>query len=459
MTTAYLAPGTILKETYRIRRFISSGGFGCTYEGEHIMLGNRIAIKEFFVKDFCNRNKNNSCVEVATDSKVELIEKLRGKFIEEARLLNSFNHRGIVHVSDVFEENGTAYYVMDYIDGQSLHDKLLRVGHLDEQQAVDYILQVADALEYVHNHNRLHLDIKPGNIMVGADNRAILIDFGISKHYDDETGENTSTMLGVNTPGYAPIEQMLQTLKTFNPATDIYALGATFYKLLTGVTPPNSAQLMGEEQALQPLPDTISPQVRNAVMKAMQIKRKDRPQSVKEFRELLSDVKSAENEKTYYASGSAETVVEEKKENPVSYGSIKYSVWGFEGSYSGNLKNNVPEGHGQFTFADGDTYQGDWHEGKIHGNGIYTFADGSRYEGSWKDGIKSGCGLYVFANGDSYSGEYLNGNRHGQGTYTWGSGRKYVGQWAFNRRNGFGTLYDRNGSVLFQGQWRDDSNL
>lgn len=284
----YLSPGTTLHAgTYRITRFISSGGFGCTYEGEHTLLGHRVAIKEFFVKDFCNRNEQTGAVELGTRSKAELVGKLRKKFIEEARVLFQFSHPNIVHVSDVFEEGGTAYYVMDYIDGESLHEKVKRLGKLSEKDALRYILQVADALEYVHNNNRLHLDIKPGNIMVGPDDRAILIDFGVSKHYDDESGESTSTMLGANTPGFAPQEQVTQSLKTFSPATDIYALGATFYKLLTGVTPPNSAALMSEEEVLAPLPSGISASVKNAIYKAMEVKRKNRPQTIAEFRKLL----------------------------------------------------------------------------------------------------------------------------------------------------------------------------
>lgn len=284
----YLSPGTTLHAgTYRITRFISSGGFGCTYEGEHTLLGHRVAIKEFFVKDFCNRNEQTGAVELGTRSKAELVGKLRKKFIEEARVLFQFSHPNIVHVSDVFEEGGTAYYVMDYIDGESLHEKVKRLGKLSEKDALRYILQVADALEYVHNNNRLHLDIKPGNIMVGPDDRAILIDFGVSKHYDDESGESTSTMLGANTPGFAPQEQVTQSLKTFSPATDIYALGATFYKLLTGITPPNSAALMSEEEVLAPLPSGISASVKNAIYKAMEVKRKNRPQTIAEFRKLL----------------------------------------------------------------------------------------------------------------------------------------------------------------------------
>ena len=271
---------------YRIIRFISSGGFGCTYEAELVLLHKRVAIKEFFVKDFCNRDENTSHVIVATQSKVKLIERLKQKFIEEASALFSMQHPNIVRVTDVFEENGTAYYVMDYIDGKSLQEIVKEKGALDESLAVRYIKQVADALRYIHNQNRLHLDVKPGNIMVDKSEQAILIDFGASKQYDEVDGENTSTLLG-KTPGYAPIEQMSNRVNTFSPATDIYALGATLYKLVTGVTPPDSVIIADDESELQPIQESVSSNLKSAVQKAMSVRRKDRYQNVDDF---LSDI-------------------------------------------------------------------------------------------------------------------------------------------------------------------------
>ena len=274
---------------YKIVRFVASGGFGCTYEAYHTLLDMRVALKEFFVSDFCNRDERTGQVSVGTKSKVALIGKLKNKFMGEARALYKMKHAGIVRVIDVFEENGTAYYAMEYIDGQSLSDVVKKRGKLPESEAVGYILQVAEALKYVHSLNRLHLDIKPGNIMLGREGKAVLIDFGASKHYDDETGENTSTLLAINTKGYAPVEQMNQSFKSFSPATDIYALGATLYKLLTGITPPPSTLLHSEEATLEPLPSTVSPATRKAVDSAMQLLRKHRPQSVEAWMGMLSE--------------------------------------------------------------------------------------------------------------------------------------------------------------------------
>ena len=271
---------------YKIVRFISSGGLGCTYEAEHILLKKRVAIKEFFVKDFCNRDETTSQISVGTTSKTALVSKLKSKFIAEAQSLCSLEHPNIVHVFDVFEENGTAYYVMDYIDGLSLNDMVKKDGPMSEQKAVGYIMQVADALKYVHSQNRLHLDIKPGNIMVDENDKAVLIDFGASKQYDEEGGENTSTLLG-KTPGYAPLEQMGNDVVKFLPSTDIYALGATLYKLLTGNTPP-SASLLASGETLDAMPSFISEGTRNAIIQSMQTNKMKRPQSIGEFEKLLS---------------------------------------------------------------------------------------------------------------------------------------------------------------------------
>ena len=284
----YLANNTLLQGgKYKIVRHISSGGFGNTYEGVHTMMDTRVAIKEFFPKMFCNRDENTSHITVATQSNKELVDKLRKKFIEEAKAIFKMNHPNIVKVHDIFEENGTAYYVMDYIDGKSLGDIVKQRGPLPEAEAVGYIRQVADALKYVHSLNRLHLDIKPGNVMVDATGHAMLIDFGASKHYDMESGENTSTLMGVNTKGYAPVEQSTQSFTKFSPATDIYALGATLYKLLTGKTPPDANLLMAKEETLAPLPSCISKSTHNAVLKAMTLIRADRPQTIDVFLGLL----------------------------------------------------------------------------------------------------------------------------------------------------------------------------
>lgn len=283
-----LAPGSLLQGgKYRIIRFISSGGFGCTYEAVHTGLNGRMAIKEFFVQDICNRDDATGYVSVGLQSKAQTFDKLREKFIREAQSVFALSHPGIVHVSDVFEENGTAYFVMDYIDGCSLADLVDKNGPMDEATALGYMRQVCAALDYVHANGRLHLDIKPGNIMVDRAGRAVLIDFGASKQYDSGTGENLSTLLGF-TPGFAPPEQMTADVSRFLPATDVYALGGTLYNLLTGEAPLSANHRYAGDE-LKPLPASVSPSTRRAVEAALQLNKSARPQSVAEFSALLFD--------------------------------------------------------------------------------------------------------------------------------------------------------------------------
>lgn len=282
-----LKVGTTLSNgTYRIVRFISSGGFGCTYEAQHIMLQKRVAVKEFFYRKACNRDPLTGTVTVAVDSERPLVAKLFDKFIDEARALSQMKHPGIVNVTNVFKENGTAYYVMDYIDGHSLDYILADNGPLNERQSLRYIRQVSDALKYVHDHDRLHLDIKPGNIMIDSDGNAILIDFGSSRQYTEADGENTSTV-PCCTKGFAPQEQMNNSISMFCAATDIYALGATLYKLLTGITPLSST-LIDNGQTLEPLPSDISAPTRDAVKQAMRTEISERPQTIPEFLKILN---------------------------------------------------------------------------------------------------------------------------------------------------------------------------
>ena len=311
-----LSAGTLLQGgKYRIEEHLGSGGFGCTYKAYYRTMRCYVAIKEFFVKDFCNREENGT-VKVATQSKMELVERLRDKFLNEARTLfnTKMHHPNIVRVTDVFEENGTVYYAMDYIEGSSLAGLIAQKGCLSESEALGYIKQIAAALKHLHANNCLHLDIKPANIMIDADGKATLIDFGVSKQYDEVNGENTSTLLG-HTPGYAPIEQSGRGMIKFNAACDIYALGATLYKALTGTTPVDATLRAGDKSLCNlSYPEHVSPAMRNVIDKSMQISRSDRPQSVEEFIELVESGES-KDESGKMKDESEETKIESNATN------------------------------------------------------------------------------------------------------------------------------------------------
>ena len=280
-----LKPNTLLQGgKYKIIRSLGQGGFGITYEAEQVLLRRKVAVKEFFMKDCCEREDATSRVTVGTGSQRALVEKFRGKFIREAQMIAGMEHPHIIRVTDVFEENGTAYYVMDYLPGGSLVDQVKRNGPLSEDKAEKYIRQVADALNYIHSQNTVHLDVKPSNILLNAKGEAILIDFGISKHYDDSGDQTSSTPVGIS-KGYAPLEQGRDgDVSQFKPSTDIYALGATLYYLLSGIVPPE-ASIVNEDGLTKP--QGISGRIWEGIEKAMRPRRKDRPQDIDGFLALL----------------------------------------------------------------------------------------------------------------------------------------------------------------------------
>ena len=283
----HLKVGTLLKGgAYRIETVLGQGGFGITYLALQLGLDRNVAVKEFFVKEHCERDTSTSYVTMGTSGSRELVSRFKEKFIKEAQTIAGMDNSHIIRVIDVFEDNGTAYYVMEYLSGGSLSDRIPSEG-LGETKAVAYIRQIADALTYIHEEKKiLHLDVKPSNILFRKSGEAVLIDFGISKHYDDDGGGQTSsTPVGVSR-GYAPLEQYKRGgVAQFSPATDVYSLGATLYKMLTGQAPPDADEIY--ENGLPSLPVSFSASVRSAVEKAMSPRRKDRPQSVKAFLKLL----------------------------------------------------------------------------------------------------------------------------------------------------------------------------
>ena len=286
MNTQYLSSESSLQGgRYRIVRMLGSGGFGITYLGTQTGLERNIVIKEFFMTDYCLRDEYSNLITVPTVSNVEFVERFKDKFLKEARHIAQLKHPNIVNIIDVFEENGTAYYVMDFIEGGSLVEKVQREGSLPENVAKRYILQIADALNYIHQRYMNHLDVKPGNIMLSRNDNAILIDFGLSKQYDSQTGHQTSTTPVGISHGYAPMEQYKEGgVSEFSPETDIYSLGATLYYLLTGTRPPFSQEVNEDGLPLDQLKaKNISWPTISAIINAMKPRRKERTHDINTF--------------------------------------------------------------------------------------------------------------------------------------------------------------------------------
>lgn len=281
---------------YRIEKLLGQGGFGITYKAimkETVSgsLGNMVvdvpvAIKEFFMKDTCEREEGTGKITVPSQGSRALVELYRKKFVKEAKNLAQMNHPHIVKVVDVFEENDTVYYVMQYLSGGSLADYVKLHGALDEAIAIKYIQQIGSALEYMHQKHICHYDVKPSNILLDDKGGAMLIDFGISKGYTEEGHQTSSTPVGISA-GYAPLEQYQQSLQDFSPATDIYGLAATLFYLLTGKNPPEASIVLNEGIGDKPI--SISDTVWHAIEQGMNPRKKDRVQTVKNYLALLDN--------------------------------------------------------------------------------------------------------------------------------------------------------------------------
>lgn len=281
---AALPPGTILRDSrYIIERRLGQGGFGITYLANDARLRRQVAVKEFFPAT-CRRE--GFSVEAAPALAQPEFVQARENFLEEAATLQRFDHDGIVRVHDCFEENGTAYMAMEYLRGQSL-SRLLESngGRLDEAKAVAITEQTTRGLEAMHHEAMLHRDVKPDNIMICEGRGAVLIDFGSARDIIGSQAKGHTVMV---TPGYAPLEQYARHAQR-GAYTDVYALAATLYHLVTGVLPPSAADRAAGVELDSPrelCPD-LSPQVEQAIMAAMEMKIGDRPQTVRQFRSML----------------------------------------------------------------------------------------------------------------------------------------------------------------------------
>lgn len=309
-----LTQGTLLHGgTYKIEKILGQGSFGITYLAEHTNLGKKVAIKEFFMKELNSRGEDGSITGMSDSS---LSQNYCQKFKKEAINLSRLDHPNIVRVTDSFSENGTFYYVMDFIEGQNLND-YIKSHYIDEAEAVSIIKSVADALIYMHEEKHmLHLDLKPGNVMRrNSDGHVFLIDFGLSKHYSTDGQPETSTTIGLGTAGYAPIEQGNQAKNgEFRPTIDVYALGATFYKLLTRETPPPASDLVSDDELLENKlrEKGLSDNLIKVVTEAMCPNVRRRTQSIREFRDALTDCSVQTPESIQTKSAEKETIVVKK---------------------------------------------------------------------------------------------------------------------------------------------------
>ena len=474
---------------YRIIEKLGQGGFGITYLAENTLLLGKVAIKEFFFKEYCDRDDSTSRVTIPTSGNREIVERFKQKFIKEARTIFSLNHPNIVRILDVFEENGTAYYVMDYIEGESLGDMVKRRGAIPEAEALGYVKDAASALEYIHSKNINHLDIKPSNLVLRHDDgKVLVIDFGVAKQYDAVTSEGTTTTPVGISHGYSPAEQYLKNgVQAFSPQSDVYALAATLFKLLTGNTPPESIKIPEYGLPVAELQEKqISRPVISAIAMAMK-GRHERTQSVAEFISNLSgddtvvipdpaeaerkrkeaeekaakekaeaerkqkEAKAKAEKEKKSLKGKGVNIVTTRKKRHIKSLLKKYwwmeavlvaivAIWLMVPSKKGagvpiadsskdSVTAQVEYVTGKaFTDAEGVTfsYTGEVVDGKPNGTGTGIYPYGN-YTGDYKDGLREGNGKFESKDGENkYKGTFAN-DKYNEGKLSFPDGSYFEG--------------------------------
>ena len=479
---------------YKIEQVLGQGSFGITYLATHIALNKKVAIKEFFMKELNGRSEDGSITGMSDGS---LSMDYARKFQKESLNLSRLDHPNIVRVTDSFEDNGTFYYVMDYIEGENLND-YIKHNHLSQQDALNIIRDVAKALIYMHEEKHmLHLDLKPGNVMRrSSDGHIFIIDFGLSKHYSSNGQPETSTTIGLGTLGYAPIEQANQSKNgEFRPTIDVYALGATFYKLLTSETPPAASELVSDEDLIaeELQKHNIAPQLSAIVVQAMCPSVKKRTQTVRSFLASLpkrvTNTPNSSNDAITSRSNNEQTIVNhqpareetitESPKKPI----VDRDVNGNKHVESSNSFFNVPIAYifasviallviilctrgcygnkvsdvGVATDSDtvvvDSTYADSCSADSTaipceNGYQELTYSDGSTYKGYMENGLYEGHGTYNEpSTGYTYEGNWHNGQQSGYGIQIWAKEKRkmyfcrYEGNFKNGYRSGKGTAY------------------
>ncbi len=282
-----LPVNTVLDGAYRIVRVVGSGGFGITYEAEDIKLRARIALKEYYPSDFGQRVADMS-VRPKSERHKDTFEWGRANFVTEARTLARFEHPSIVRVSRVFETNSTAYMVMRFEQGRSFEDWLRSLDRPPTQDELDRIVApLLDALEIMHAQKFLHRDIAPDNIIIRPDNTPVLLDFGAARQ---AVAERSRALTGIVKAGYSPQEQYASDGRLQGPWSDLYALGGTLYRAVTGRIPEESTLRVSDDRTPPAAEATIGsyrPGFLAAIDACLKVKPSERPQSVAKLRQML----------------------------------------------------------------------------------------------------------------------------------------------------------------------------
>lgn len=503
-----LKPNTTLQGgKYRIERVLGQGGFGNTYAGLNTVFDERVAIKEFFMQGINDRDDNTGSVSVSLASNRQQFEDQREKFKKEALRIRKLNNPHIIKVHDLFEENGTAYYVMDYVDGENLLERLKRTGKpLTEQEVESILPQILDALKTVHDAGIWHLDLKPTNIMIDNFGNLKLIDFGASKQLNAQKGGATTSTAISYTNGYAPREQMEQNYDKFGPWTDFYALGATLYTLLSNKRPPLPTDIdddiSQDKHYALPMPaDITNTSLHKMILWMMSTNRNRRPQSAEELlarlkdKEFVSEDNSSvetilavnDNEETIIANSISHKKEDRENNSNIRKGGslldndnqiqsskpkkwlyiatpiiglilgifIVYSILSNTSKDDSPIKENKELQDNYVADLDFVSPIGTCKysgfvdtSSKPNGLGEAIFEDGRYYRGNFESGKMSGPNAYFkYPNGDVFEGSFKD-DMFDYGTYTIKSSGEYFTGTYKDGNPLYGKWYDKNGNVI-----------
>lgn len=274
---------------YVIQKVLGQGGFGITYLGIDKLYGNKVAIKEYYPQKIAMRKAQyEDVVTVTSIEEKNNYNKGKKRFLDEVQVMARFNkNEGIVKILDFFEANNTAYIVMEYLEGITLKQYLGKYGAIQFRNLIEMMLPLLEALIEIHSQGLIHRDISPDNIMVQHNSKLKLMDFGAARDYTESGNKSLTVILK---PGYAPPEQY-QTHGVQGPWTDIYALCATIYKCLTGITPPDAIARVMDDKFKEPdqLDGKLSPDIKKILWKGMNIFPEERYQDIVEFGEDVCD--------------------------------------------------------------------------------------------------------------------------------------------------------------------------
>lgn len=282
----HMPPESILAERYIVGRVLGYGGFGVTYLGYDAQLERKVAIKEFLPSTFATRMPGYTEITVYGGEATEQFEAGLERFVEEAKRLAAFNGiGGIVDIYDTFVENNTAYIIMEYLQGVDVKVLLEANGPMPFEEAREIILKICETLEPVHKEGIIHRDISPDNIFITQEGEVKLLDFGASRY---ATSINSKSLSVILKAGYAPEEQY-RSRGDQGAWSDVYALAATFYKMITGITPMDAMERGIDDTLKEPsqLGIKIEKPAENAIMNALNIRKEDRTSSISEFRTAL----------------------------------------------------------------------------------------------------------------------------------------------------------------------------